>query len=361
MQRQIFIILTVLFLSLSGHLLGQDTTIYRQASASMFSNNYTFIKKKKSDISGTFFQYSGTDDMQYWYGQGVFIETNKKYFLTFDTTNNHNRVETFSSTGHSDTVYFKWFDWFGVQQKWFSIRYTDTSKNKNIYPADPLSGFVKIPKSELKSKRLSLFPFGSNRIIFDFFISENIDEISIYVSDLRFMHTHDKKKETLKKNAKGFTTIGMWTKEKPTQFVVQKKQRQVTSLDSSKLAIFYNSGSALTQAQIKKVDSILIKVIDYYNLKIENGQTHENDPVILSYGSAGYIDIVNYCRQYTVTTFKDGSITVNAFCFCEDMLKDGLVKWKERPIKIHDGGSCVFNVIIDLTKGEGRMMRVNGR
>lgn len=33
------------------------------------------------------------------------------------------------------------------------------------------------------------------------------------------MHAFDKKTEILKKNAKGFTTIGMFTKEKSTQFV----------------------------------------------------------------------------------------------------------------------------------------------
>ena len=218
-----YIILTILFWTVSGQLFGQDTTIYSQESASMFSNNYTFIKKNKSDNFGTFIQYSGTDDMQHWYGRGVFTETNKKYFLTFDTTNNHNRIETVSSTGHSDTLYIKWFDWSGEQQEWFSIRFADTAKNKNIYRADFLIGFVKIPKKELRSKNLSLYAFGSNRNIFDFLVADNIDEINIFVNDSVFMHTFDKKKETLKKNGKGFTTIGMWTKEKPTQFVLRQK------------------------------------------------------------------------------------------------------------------------------------------
>lgn len=189
----------------------------------MFSNNYTFIKKNKSDYFGTFIQYSGTDDMQHWYDQGVFTETNKKYFLTFDITNNHNRIETVSSTGHSDTLFIKWFDWSGEQQKWFSIRFTDTTKNKNIYRADFLTGFIKIPKKDLTNKNLSLYALGSNRNIFDFLIADNIDGINIYVNDPVLMHTFDKKKETLKKNGKGFTTIGMWTKEKPTQFVIQQK------------------------------------------------------------------------------------------------------------------------------------------
>ena len=216
-------ILTILFFIVFVPLFGQDTTVYRQANASMFSNNYTFIKKNKSDNSGIFIQYSGTDDMQYWYGQGVFTETNKKYFLTFDTTNNHKRIETVSSTEHSDTLYIKWFDLRGEQQEWFSIRFTDTTKNKNVYREDFLTGFVKVLKKDLTSKHLSLNAFGSDRNIFDFFVADNIDEINIFANDLMLMHTFDKTKETLKKNGKGFTAIGMWTKEKPTQFVILQK------------------------------------------------------------------------------------------------------------------------------------------
>lgn len=189
----------------------------------MFSNNYTFIKKNKSDNFGTFIQHSRTDDMQQWYGQGIFTETNNKYFLTFDTTNNHNRIETISPTGHSDTLYIKWFDLIGEQQEWFSIRFADTTKNKNIYRADYLTGLVKIPKKDFTDKDLSLYAFGGNRSIFDFLVADNIDEINIFVNDSVFTHTYDKKKETLKKNGKGFTTIGMWTKGKPTQFLIHQE------------------------------------------------------------------------------------------------------------------------------------------
>ncbi len=151
-MNRLNIIYTLLLTAAVGQLFAQDTTVYRQANASMFSNNYTFIKKNKSDKFGTFIQYSSTDDMQYWYGEGVFTETNQIYFLTFDTTDNHNRIETVASTGHSDTLYIKWFDWRGEQQEWFSIRFQDTINNKNIYHADFLTGIAKIPKNELTSK-----------------------------------------------------------------------------------------------------------------------------------------------------------------------------------------------------------------
>ncbi|AFM04727.1 hypothetical protein Fleli_2355 [Bernardetia litoralis DSM 6794] len=218
-----YIILTILCLSFIGKLFGQDTVIYSQENASMFSNNYTFIKKDKADNSGVFQQYSGTDDMQHWFGSGTFTETKRKIFLTFDTTNNQNRIETVSSTNHSDTLYIKWFDWRGEQQEWFSIQFADTTKTKDTYRANFLMGFVKIPKEDLTNKNLLLYAFGSNRNIFNFSVAENIDEINLFVNDPILMHTFDKTTETLKKNKKGFTTVGMWTNGKQTQFTVRQK------------------------------------------------------------------------------------------------------------------------------------------
>ena len=217
-----YILFTILFLTF-GQLFGQDTTIYKQANASMFSNNYTFIKKNKSDNAGAFIQYVRTDDGQYWYGQGVFIETKQKIFLTFDTTNNHNRIETVSNSVHADTLYIKWFDWWGNQQEWFSIRFADTTKDKHIYRAGVLTGFVKIPRKDLTSKNLSLYPFRSDRNIFNFYVPDSVNEVNLFANVPVLMHTFDKTKEILKKNKKGFITIGLWTKEKRTQFVIRQE------------------------------------------------------------------------------------------------------------------------------------------
>jgi hypothetical protein len=222
-MKQLYPLLTILFLTVATHLFGQDTTIYEQANASMFSNNYTFIKKTKSDTFGTFMQYSRTDDMQNWYGHGVFTESHKKYFLIFDTTNNHNRMETVLSTGHSDTLNIKWFDWSGEQQEWFSIQLADTTRNNIRYQANFLNGSVKIPKKQVVDKHLTLIALGSNRRIFEFWVTEKIDEIYIFANDPVLMHTFTKTQETLKKNEMGFTTIGMWTKGKTVQFIKRPK------------------------------------------------------------------------------------------------------------------------------------------
>lgn len=97
---------------------------------------------------------------------------------------------------------------------------------------------------------------------------------------------------------------------------------------------------------------------------IVKGQTRQNDTIVLSYGSMDRIEINKYCRQYSINHLKDGSIHISAFCFCQDILQDlertKLINWKKTPLKISHGASCVFNVYnIDLTKGLGRMMKVN--
>ena len=105
----------------------------------------------------------------------------------------------------------------------FTIRFTETSISKKAYKVDLLTGIVKIPKKDLAIKELSLFAYGSDLKIVDFFVEDNVDEINVFADDLTIMHTFDKTKETLKKNAKGFKTVGMWTEERRTQFVVIQK------------------------------------------------------------------------------------------------------------------------------------------
>ncbi|MBC7863578.1 MAG: hypothetical protein IAF38_11420 [Bacteroidia bacterium] len=100
-------------------------------------------------------------------------------------------------------------------------------------------------------------------------------------------------------------------------------------------------------------DSIFLKTIKERNQNC-------NDPVVLNWGSIGRIEIANYCRQYTYSVYKDGSIFIRASVFCSDMVKNGLVNWKKNLITIHDGGNCFFTVNLDLKSRTGSMMKVNG-
>ena len=213
------IILAMFILVTTGNLLGQDTTFYTQANASLFSNKYTLVKQNKKDHSGTFQQKCITDDMQYWVGKGEFAETKLKIYLTFDSISFHNHIETVTTTEQIDTIYIKWCDWGGAQQLMFNIKMADTVMSKNIYSSDYLTGIVKIPKRELLSNHLLLFNFAGNKQIFDFIIKDNIAQITIIANDEAVMHILDKEEEILKKNRKGVTTICMWTNGKRNLFV----------------------------------------------------------------------------------------------------------------------------------------------
>lgn len=108
---------------------------------------------------------------------------------------------------------------------------------------------------------------------------------------------------------------------------------------------------------IKNKTSTELSISEY----IAKGTKIKYDSLILSYGSQDRIDIENYCRQYTINKYDDGTIHLNALCFCKEMVANNLIPWKKNPIKnIHDGGSCVFKVSIDLSKGFAKMMKVNG-
>ncbi|MGO8055567.1 hypothetical protein, partial [Rhizobium leguminosarum] len=91
------ILLVVSLFFVFGKLKAQDTIRYKQINASLFSNDYIFIKKNRFDKNGSFYRRSATDDGLFWFGEGVFSETNKKIILTYDTSKNKNRVESFSN------------------------------------------------------------------------------------------------------------------------------------------------------------------------------------------------------------------------------------------------------------------------
>ncbi|MCW3084855.1 MAG: hypothetical protein JWP12_2221 [Bacteroidetes bacterium] len=217
MKIRIQIISIMPLLIIFGKMFGQDTARYSQENASLFSNVYTFVKDKKTDVAGIFYQEGFTDDGQTWYGKGTFRETKNKFYLDFDTTGCHNRIIAAGATKKPDTLYIKWCNWCGQQQIVYNIRYTDAT-NKTIYDADWQTGIVKIPLADLKDRKLSLYPFGGNRKLTDFVIPAGTEKITIFANDTE-MHTYGGKTEILKRKGNGFVTVGMWTNGKRTKFV----------------------------------------------------------------------------------------------------------------------------------------------
>lgn len=206
-----------------GQVNGQDTVIYYQRNAVLFSNSYTFIKEKKTDNKGIFRQITFSDDGQYWVGQGTFKENLCNIFLTFDTSNIKPRIEYKINEINKENLIVRWFDFFGEEQAFFSIKYTDKQLSNYCYNTKFANTFIEIPLSELKDNKLSLFFFNSDSKIIDFEVTKGNNEINIYANDKRGMHFYDKVKEKLRKRKNGFITIGMWTKGKKALFLKQEE------------------------------------------------------------------------------------------------------------------------------------------
>ncbi len=71
------------FLFLSSKAIAQDSLVYSQKDAQLFSNSYTFFP------DGTFKHFYLTDDGQVWYGKGNYFDDGKYrtlYFREADTT-----------------------------------------------------------------------------------------------------------------------------------------------------------------------------------------------------------------------------------------------------------------------------------
>jgi hypothetical protein len=67
----------------------------------------------------------------------------------------------------------------------------------------------------------------------------------------------------------------------------------------------------------------------------------------------------HYERQYIPFTNKDGRKKVWINCFCSNFGND-YVDWKKSIVLVSDGGSCFFNVIINLSDHSFSNLSVNG-
>jgi hypothetical protein len=76
-------ILFVICFLLPFSLLGQDTALYCQQNASMFSDCYTFYKASPTDKCGSFEHIAYTDDGQVWFGKGTFVEHRSRFSLKY--------------------------------------------------------------------------------------------------------------------------------------------------------------------------------------------------------------------------------------------------------------------------------------
>lgn len=214
--RNLFILLLSIALNFISSLTwSQDSTRYCQENGVLFSNCYELIKADKSLKHGTFTQRTSTNDGQVFYGWGSFKESRSSIELTYSKVNTYPIIKYKNARLYSDTLVIQWFSRDNAQE-FFRIHYEDATVSKT-YKSNWEQAVLKIPKDELKNNRLELYQ-GPNKIL-DFTVnSSRTDFITIYAEDPHSLYLQ-KHKEKLHKTGLGFTTKGVNTNDKKSNFL----------------------------------------------------------------------------------------------------------------------------------------------
>lgn len=145
------------------------------------------------------------------------------------------------------------------------------------------------------------------------------------------------------------------------QYIQDKKAD--TLQEKNYIAIFdgtTNKPSTLSQQELKIVNKNLIKAVDEYNalLKAKLEKSNKKDPSSTLNYEEEKLNLRNYYRQYFVSTDKSGDKTVFIFCFCSYMDIDD--SWRKEKMQVFDGGSCYFNIEINITKSSYSKLQTHG-
>ena len=98
--------------------------------------------------------------------------------------------------------------------------------------------------------------------------------------------------------------------------------------------------TSLSKEEIQEIETLLNKCIDEYN-KQTKGQKINGE----------------YKVQLVPVTNKKGEKEVFINCFCESVFSD---YWHEGIIRVCDGGSCYFNLKVNLSAKKSYNLMING-
>jgi hypothetical protein len=127
---------------------------------------------------------------------------------------------------------------------------------------------------------------------------------------------------------------------------------------SNNLAFKENKQTDLSKDDFQKIELILTKCIDEYNLNQEKQFIEINNkyPEYKSKKKNFIIDLKQYKRQYVATINSKGEKEIWVNCFCNTCNKN----WKTNLLIVHDGGNCYFNLKINLAKKTYYELTING-
>lgn len=103
----------------------------------------------------------------------------------------------------------------------------------------------------------------------------------------------------------------------------------------------------LTNEELCKVERLLIDCINTNNVKQDTTKPFSE-----------FIDLKRYKRQYVAFIDSKGQRKVYVNCFCVDDW--GFDYWKKYLVRVADGGSCFFQLTINLSKLKYEQFTTNG-
>jgi hypothetical protein len=123
------------------------------------------------------------------------------------------------------------------------------------------------------------------------------------------------------------------------------------------------STASLNKAELKLIDSLMEAFVTSYNLS-EAQKKWEAHKKLYSKDTSGITDFMfdmkNYKKQYIAVTNAKGEKEVWVNCFCKSIEKTIEFKdWKDYVIRVYDGGSCFFNLKLNLDHKNHYDLRIN--
>ncbi|KGO85545.1 hypothetical protein Q765_15130 [Flavobacterium rivuli WB 3.3-2 = DSM 21788] len=196
----------------------QDTLIYSQKDASMFSNYYYLYPKTK-----TFEHKFSTDDMQIWYGYGTFtIKGNKIAFVFGESYDRHTQKrinQIYDTAKTSDTLQITFKD-SASSPAFATLRYKDT-----FYYSDIESGNITIPKKIFEEDpNPSIAIYGFNKLELNNLAHLKEVEITMHDFFIRYHYESNFTRELIYKGnklkSKDFYST---SRKRRVQFLLEKK------------------------------------------------------------------------------------------------------------------------------------------
>ena len=123
----------------------------------------------------------------------------------------------------------------------------------------------------------------------------------------------------------------------------------IISFDKNKIYIFGKADTVkpatLTEQEIEETESLLIRAVAEYNKKMTSKYQKVDS-------------LVNYKRQLVPYINQKGEKVVFVNFFCKDFRWNE--NWRKELVMVDDGGSCFFNIQINLTTKNTYNLYVNG-